>query len=333
MGLQRLSISVALCTHNGERFIREQIRSICLQTRPPLEIVLSDDASSDGGVDLARQTVAECNRARPEAPIALRVLQNAAPLRVTKNFEQAVRACEGDLVALSDQDDVWHPERLDLMASAFERRDDLLLLHTDARLVDGERRDLGGSLFQSLEVTPAEIAQIHGGQAFDVFLRRNLVTGATVVFRRALLQSALPFPAEWLHDEWLATMAAALGGVDLLPQTLIDYRQHGANQIGARRRGLVEKVRLATASRGDTHARRVARAERLLERLRGLGDQVAAAHVEEARWKVAHERLRAGLPAARCARLVPVLRELWAGGYGRFGYGTRGAVRDIVESV
>jgi hypothetical protein len=330
---QRLSISVALCTHNGERFIREQVRSICLQTRPPSEIVLSDDASSDGSVELVRETVADCNGGRLAAPIGLRVLQNVAPLRVTKNFEQAVRACAGDLVALSDQDDIWRPERLERMAGEFERRVDLLLLHTDARLVDGERRDLERSLLQSLEARPDEIAQIHSGHAFDVLLRRNLVTGATVVFRRALCDDALPFPAEWLHDEWLATVAAALGAVDVMQEPLIDYRQHGANQVGARRRSLGEKVRLALASRGDMHAKRVTKAERLLERLTHFGDRVPAECIEQARRKLAHERLRAGLPAERFARLLPVLREMRAGGYSNFGYGMQGAMRDLLEAV
>lgn len=333
MRLPRLSISVALCTHNGERFIREQVRSICLQTRAPSEIVLSDDASSDGCVGLVRETVAECNGTRVEAPIVLRILQNVAPLRVTKNFEQAVRACAGDLVALSDQDDVWRPERLERMAAEFERRSDLLLLHTDARLVDGDGRDLGRSLLQSLGASSGELARIHSGHAFDVLLRRNLVTGATVVFRRTQCQDALPFPAEWLHDEWLAIVAAALGVVDVLQEPLIDYRQHGANQVGARRRGLMEKVRLALASRGDMHARRVTKAERLLERLKHFGDRVPAECVDQARRKLAHERLRAGLPAARFARLLPVLREMRAGGYSQFGYGMQGAVRDLLEAV
>ena len=333
MRLQRLSISVALCTHNGERFIREQVRSICLQTRAPSEIVLSDDASSDGCVGLARETVEECNGTRLESPIALRVLQNVAPLRVTKNFEQAVRACEGDLVALSDQDDIWRPDRLECMVGEFERRADLLLLHTDARLVDGERRDLRRSLLQSLEARSDEIAEIHCGHAFDVLLRRNLVTGATAVFRRALCHDALPFPVEWLHDEWLGIVAAALGVVDVVQEPLIDYRQHGTNQVGARRRSLVEKVRLALASRGDMHARRVVKAERLLERLTRLGDRVPSERVEQVRQKLAHERLRAGLPAERFARVLPVLREMCAGGYSRFGYGMQGAVRDLLEAV
>lgn len=81
------------------------------------------------------------------------------------------------------------------------------------------------------------------------------------------------------------------------------------------------------------HARRVVKAEHLLERLTQLGDRVSAKRVEQARQKLAHESMRAGLPAERLARLMPVVREMRAGGYRRFGYGVQGAMRDLIESV
>jgi len=328
-----LSISVALCTHNGSRFIAEQVRSICLQSLPPTEIVLSDDASTDDGVEVARATLEACLRERPGLAIDFRIIRNVPALRVTKNFEQAARACTGDLIALSDQDDVWHPDRLARMVAQFDQRPDLLLLHTDARLVDGALKDLGQSLFHALEVQPFELAWIHGGRAFDVFLRRNLVTGATTLFRRALLEQALDFPKEWLHDEWLGIVASAIGRVDVLEEALIDYRQHESNQIGARRDSFMGKVRKALASRGTTHQDRARKAELLLERLLSLGDQVAADTIQKLRDKLEHQRFRAALPASRLARCVPVLREAMTGRYEKFGRGARGVVRDLFESV
>jgi glycosyltransferase involved in cell wall biosynthesis len=323
---------VALCTCNGVRYVGEQVRSICMQTRPPWEIVISDDASKDGCVEAASRAVEECN-VSAERPVALRVLRNTTALRVTKNFEQAVRACQGDLIALSDQDDVWAPEKLALMAGQFEQRPDLLLLHSDARLVDGARRDLGQSLFHALEVTPAERERIHGGRAFDVLLRRNLVTGATTVFRRSLLDSALPFPAEWLHDEWLSFIAAAIGRVDLLEEPLIEYRQHGTNQVGEKRHTLLDKVRKATDPRGDKHVERARKAELFLQRLIDLGDRVPSAHIEKAQLKLAHQRFCAALPKSRIARCAPVLREAMAGRYGEFGRGINDVARDLLAQA
>ncbi|MDR2852455.1 MAG: glycosyltransferase family 2 protein [Burkholderiaceae bacterium] len=331
------TLSVALCTYNGARFIREQIRSIALQTLPPQEIVLSDDASRDDCVAVARTALQECLAQRPGLVLPLRVLQNTAPLRVTKNFEQAVRECTGDLIALSDQDDVWPPQRLARMAACFAQRGDLTLLHTDARLVDRQGAPLGGSLFHALEVTRSERERIHAGAAFEVFLRRNLVTGAATVFRRSLLAAALPFPAEWVHDEWLGIIAAAVGRVDMLEEPLLDYRQHGGNQIGAQRDSLMGKVRKALASRGTTHIERADKAQQLLERLERLErlgpDQIAAGLLEKVRVKLDHQRFRAALPASRWARCVPVLREAMTGRYDQFGRGFRGVVRDLFESV
>lgn len=326
-------VSVALCTHNGARFLREQVRSICLQSLPPVEIVLSDDASRDGSVAVVRAAVEACARERPGQPVQLRVLENAVPLRVTKNFEQAIGACSSELIALSDQDDVWEPDRLALMVPAFERDAALLLLHTDARLVDADRRDLGDSLFHALEVTPSEIERIHAGRAFDVFLRRNLVTGATTVLRRSLLAQAFPLPVEWVHDEWLGIVASAIGRVDVLEQALIEYRQHDANQIGASRDSFSDKVRKALASRGRTHIERAIKAELLLARLLQFGDRVAPDTIDKVRSKLEHQRFRAALPASRVARCLPVIREAMTGRYDKFGRGVRGVVRDLFESV
>jgi hypothetical protein len=328
-----LEVSVALCTYNGARFLREQVRSICLQTLPPVEIVLSDDASRDGSVDIVRATLAECLAEKPGLSIALRVFENPTALRVVKNFEQAISACTSELIALSDQDDVWMPERLALMVARFAQDPQLMLLHTDARLIDSQRGDLGQTLFHALEVTPSELARVHAGNAFDVLLRRNLVTGATTVFRRVLLADALPLPVEWVHDEWLGIVASTMARVDLLEQPLIEYRQHESNQIGARRDTFREKVRKALASRGNTHVERAVKAELLLARLLQMGDRVPPQTVAKVRSKIEHQRFRAALPASRLARCLPILREALTGRYDTFGRGVRGVVRDLFESV
>ena len=326
-------ISVALCTHNGADYIQEQIRSICRQSFLPCEIVLSDDASIDTCVADAQRALADCQRDNPSLDIPMRVIKNARPLGVTRNFSQAMLHCRGDFIALCDQDDVWHFHRLRRMVDEFESRPGLLLLHTNARLVDAECRTLGGSLFHALEVKPVELKRIHRGDAFAVFLRRNLVTGATTIFRRSLLAYAAPIPIQWLHDEWLAIIAAAVGEVDVLEEELIDYRQHGGNQIGARRDTFLRKVQMALASRGYTHHTRTVKAELLLARLLQIGNQVSADMINDVHRKVEHQRFRSELPANRLARVIPVMREALTGRYGRFGRGTRGVVRDLFESI
>lgn len=322
-------ISAALCTYNGARFIREQVRSICLQTQAPAEIVLSDDGSTDDCAAVAREAWRTCHRERPGLDIRLEILQNTQPLGVTRNFQQAVSACRSPLIALSDQDDVWDADRLEAMARVFSARDDLLLLHSDARLIDEDGRDLNWSLFGALGVRASELSAIHEGRAFDVFMRRNLATGATIVFRQKLLQRALPFPDGWLHDEWLAVIASLAGGIDVLEQTTIGYRQHASNQVGAPQASLLALVRKLRTARGDTHALRAARARALCDRLAAQTSPFQRTAAE----KLSHELARAALPEGRLARVQPVLGELVRGRYARFGYGLRGAIRDLLEPV
>lgn len=325
------TISVALCTYNGARFIEEQLRSVLSQTLPPNEIVLSDDASSDATVGLAQATVAAFLAGNPAVTLTLRVLRNPAPLGVIKNFEQAATACEGDLIALCDQDDRWDPKRLATVVEEFRARPDLLLLHGDARLIKDDGSPLGYSLFQSLAVTPREKRLIGSGNGFSALLGRNLVTGTTTIFRRELLGRAVPFPHVWVHDEWLAIIAAASGRIDFLTDQLVDYRQHDGNEIGARKLSLRDRVRKFREPREERNQNLVDRAEVLLERVIALGDLVPPANVEKARAKLIHERFRLNLPGSRWRRVRPVLREAAAGQYSRFSRGRIDAVRDLVQ--
>ncbi len=198
-------------------------------------------------------------------------------------------------------------------------------------MVDGDLKPLGSTLFTALEIKPEELAAIADGRAFEALQRRNLVTGATTVFRRSLLAAALPFPPEWVHDEWLAAIASATGRMDVLPEPLIDYRQHAANQIGARRPTLKQKLAKAVAARGTKHAERLRRAEVLLLRLEALGAEVSSRYVEAQRAKVAHQRFRTRLPSSRAVRWLPVLIAAAQGRYARFDRGWQSVVQDLLE--
>lgn len=315
------AVGVALCTFNGEAFVAQQVRSILDQSPAPAELVVGDDGSSDGTVEVVRRT--------DPGRTAVTVLDGASRLGVTKNFERTVRAVGSPLVALSDQDDVWHPGRLSRLAALFDD-DAVLLVHTDARLVGADGEPVGRTLFEELEVSPAELDLERAGRAFDVFLRRNLATGATVVFRRTLLEYALPFPEEWVHDEWLAAVAAALGGVAVIAEPTIDYRLHGGNQIGVTAPTLRYKLSRILEPRGDRNARLARRFGVFADRLEEL--PVAPEIRAGARAKAEFEARRAALPASRLRRVLPVLRLARTGGYG--DYASRGKadiLRDLVQ--
>lgn len=317
-------IGVALATRNGELYLAEQLASIVGQSRPVDHVVVSDDASSDGTVALAERLLLE-------AGIAHVVLSHDPPLGITRNFEAALAASDADIILLSDQDDVWAPDRVAASIDAFIKQPHLLALHADARLVDASGKPLGLSLFDALEISDAALRRISAGDSFPLFLRRNLATGATMAVRRELIEAARPFPEEWVHDEWLAVRAAARERLGVLDRPVIDYRQHGANAIGVEPATFAYKVRRVLEPRGDRNAALVRRSAVLVECLESDPD-VPEAVVADARGKLAFEGRRAALPASRWARLGRVVGDLWHGDYARWASrGRADVVRDLLQ--
>lgn len=320
-----MRVSIVLCTWNGERFLPQQLDSLLAQTRLPDEIVVGDDDSGDGSWGLLEAFAA---RARALG-IDVDLLRNEANLGYVGNFSAGLLRASGELLFLCDQDDVWHPEKLARMEAEFARRPALGLLHTDARLVDAEGEDLGCSLFEALEVTPAEIAAEHAGNAFEVMLRRNTVTGATAALRGALVPDVLPVPDGWIHDEWLAMAVSTRATVDCLEWPSINYRQHGANQIGIRRRTPAEKIFNAHVDKRGFMAMVAGRLEHVLHAespLRLSGDRL-----RELQSKAGHSRFRAELPTSAPARVAAVIREARTGRYGRYSSGLRSILSDLVD--
>lgn len=325
-----MRLSVALCTHNGARFVRRQVAGILAQTRPADQLVVSDDASADDTIAIVEDEVARA-RAEGRAVPELRVLRNAEPLGVTANFESALAACTGDVIALSDQDDEWEPDKLERLEQSFLARPGLLFLHSDALLIDDSGTPVGGTLFGALEVSEAERSSVHSGAAFPVFLRRNLATGATAAIHRDLLALARPFPPEWVHDEWLAIQAAARERLELSERPLTRYRRHDANQIGAGDPTLRHKVGRVLGRRGDRNARLATRSRVLAENLAAASD-VPVGYAEAAAAKARFERRRADLPPNRLRRLPETVRLIAGGDYAR--YASRGRLdilRDLLQ--
>ena len=321
------TISVALCTFNGDRFIVEQLNSIIAGGRLPDQVVISDDGSTDSTLDLVHQWMP-----RAEARgIQVRLLTDGPRVGVTANFAHAIEATTGDIVVLCDQDDRWHHNRLDHVAQVFADSPGLLLEHGDADLVDEAGSPLGNTLFQNLRVSAVERASINGQDALGAYLRRNLATGATVAFRRELFAAAVPLPAQWVHDEWLAIVAAATGRVAVNEDRLIDYRQHGSNQIGVKEPTLVYRITRMLATAPDRNAVLATRSEILATRLAGQPG-VSAKDRARASAKARFERARAELPALRIARLRGILTLLVRGDYRRYAsQGQLDALRDVAK--
>lgn len=321
-------LSIVVCTYNGAAYLQAQLDSLLTQTRLPDEIVIGDDGSIDATLSISQEFA---ERAR-HVGVQVQLRRNPHNLGYVRNFSAGLRQAEGDLVFLCDQDDVWRPDKLARMAARFEDDPQLLLLHSDARLVGADGESLQCSLFEALQLTPQEKLDIHDGRAFEVAMRRSFVTGATAALRRDLVELALPVAQDWIHDEWLTVVAAASGGVDFIDAPLIDYRQHGANQIGARKRTLAMKWQDLLLPRGQQLADEAHRLQRLEDFFTQAAFSGGADRAVQVRQKRTHFEQRVAIGhLARLHRILPILHEARKGFYRRYGTGGRSMLRDLLR--
>jgi glycosyltransferase involved in cell wall biosynthesis len=209
-------VSVAIATYNGQRYLREQLATVYAQTWTNLEVVASDDASTDGTVRILE----EYAQSR-----GLRYVVNPQNLGLVKNFERAISLCRGELIALCDQDDLWKPDKIERLALAIGEA--TLVYCNSQEYVDQEGR-------VGIDVSSANVtgfARAFGtGRPSRHLIAENWVVSHTLMLRRELVRHALPIPPHQVyHDGWLALVAAKLGGIRYLDERLQTYRRHPAS--------------------------------------------------------------------------------------------------------
>ena len=325
-GPHRRTISVALCAFEGERYLAGQLESIASQTRPPDELVLCDDGSSDGTVRIARSFAAQ-------APFPVRVEVNERRLGSTKNFEKAISLCRGDLIAMSDFDDVWLPHKLSVLETALSAEPEAGLVFSDAEVVAEDLRPLGYRFWQSIRLGRRELGLIDEGRAFELLLRRTVVGGATSMFRALHRDALLPIPESWLHDAWIALIISAKARPLAVPEPLMKYRQHSANQTGGRKRGIVEQASRSFVGGAQAYELAAGQFEEARERLMGRPGAVWSEDrtllLRRLDEKIAHVRKRALMPSSGLRRLPMLAEELCSGRYHRYSNGMKSAWRDL----
>jgi glycosyltransferase involved in cell wall biosynthesis len=309
-----------MTTFNGESFVEEQLSSILTQTEPPHEIIVHDDGSSDRTVDMVRSMLTE-------SPIASRVVINGATLGVTVNFASAISAATGDIIALADQDDIWMPDKLSVIARTFRAHPGAAAVCSDALVIDETSRPTGERLWQRVGLGRPQRARFETGHGTDVLVRRNVLTGACLAFDAQLRRLLLPMPDAGLHDLWIALLASALGTVVLVEQPLLAYRIHGANAVGLPSRRLAHRVR-DRVRLGRVQEAVLEQHEAALTRVRSVADARVSA-VDAISRKVDHLRLRANLPPRWAERVPPVVRALVTGRYSLYSSGLQSALYDI----
>jgi glycosyltransferase involved in cell wall biosynthesis len=207
-----MRISIAMATYNGENFLQRQLDSFLSQTRQPDELVVCDDGSSD-------DTLGILEHFRQVAPFAVRIYRNQVNLGFTKNFEQALTKCSGDLIFFSDQDDIWFPDKVAFVVKIFLANPDKLLVIHDGRQVDGHLVAHGVTKF-------SQVTAAYGSP-------NSVVMGALTAVKKELLSCSLPVPDGMVgHDVWLHNIAALLDSRLVIDKELQLIVRHGANTSG-----------------------------------------------------------------------------------------------------
>lgn len=299
MSHSQQEISVALCTYNGERFLSRQLASIQQQTRLPDELVICDDCSTDSTIEILQDFAAS-------AGFPVKITRNEHNLGFVANFERAIRLCQGDLIALSDQDDIWDPRRLEHSQQQFIAHPEVGLVFSDADVIDDQDRLTGTRLWQNFGFAGERKQRLLEGD-YTVLAKNRFVTGATVMFRSRLRESCLPIGSGWLHDEWIAATAAAVADLMPIDSPLIRYRQHTSQQVGLSR-GLALRHRLQR--HWSELSLQISQLEEVCSKLSQLsltrrGEALYACYKAHLRFA----RFRYLLPRSRIARLSVMLRE------------------------
>ena len=321
------SLSVALCSYNGSKHLKAQLDSFARQTTLPTEVVISDDVSSDDTLSIAREFARQ-------APFPVRVEQNSVNLGYTKNFGRAVQLCTGDLIFLSDQDDVWHPEKLTRFVARFAEATAPGLVFCDANLVGEDLQPLGRTWWQSRQFDPPAQRRLTGPDGAGLILKNPtwFAAGATMAFSARFQPLAVRIPPGWTHDAWIATIVSLLAPVSLVPEPLNDYRQHTSQVFGgsasqaainqqARHRGATADHFLSTVDRYIT----------LQQQLTQLGFAIAPRFEREIAGKIAHWSARAQMRrGSKAWRLPAIGRELLTGHYHRYSQGWKSMAMDVL---
>jgi len=222
-------VCILLAAFNGQRHIAEQIHSLRSQTLQNWVLLVRDDGSTDETCAIVKDLAARDPR--------IHLLQSDAPKRLgaARNFSrliEAAAATDSYIFFFCDQDDYWHPEKLERQAGQFRRNGreaKPLLVHSDLEVTDARLAVIARSLVRHMGLDPLTQTPL------NELLSRNFVTGCAAACNRSLLEAAAEIPiAAIMHDWWLALVAATAGSIVYINEPLVKYRQHEANTLGAK---------------------------------------------------------------------------------------------------
>jgi len=333
MSGQNYRISVALCTFNGGHFIGQQLESIINQSRPPDELIICDDASTDDTIDIVSSIAAG-------RLSTIHIIQNKKSLGCVKNFEKAIKCTTGDIIFLSDQDDVWFKEKILIMMSPFVESDGVGLVYSDAILTDTELKPIGHTLFgrrKKLKLLEKRLPH--------QMVRGIGINGCTMAFRSCLKDFVLPIMESegWGHDHWIAFIAHAVMDSRPINKPLMYYRRHTHNSGNDPflDGGWVNKLVTGLNAAGTTdYAKDRYRWEVMLEHLIGIakrksllpGNRISLSKfITECEQRSEFARFREhAKQISRIKRIYPLLHCLLKGNYHRYLRGMKSFFKDVL---
>lgn len=246
-------ISVVMTTCNGEKYVAAQIESILDQTFSNYEFLIADDVSTD--------TTPEILQRYAQADGRIQLFFNSKNIGLHKNLEQTLLRTRGALIAISDQDDIWEPDKLERLLASLGNKS---AAYSDSLLVDEYGESLGLTLLQRIGIPKPD--RNHPAIAL---LRKNCISGHALLFQRHLIEVALPFSNQLMFDQQIGFLAAISGGVEYVDGALVKHRIHGLNQTNG---GLLPQ---SSSDSENRSMQREPRVERFRKRRLDLADRLA----------------------------------------------------------
>ena len=314
-------VSVAMCTFNGARFLSEQLDSILGQSEMPDELVVCDDGSTDDTINVLEEY-------SELAPFPVNIHRCQVRLGVAQNFAKCINLCSGDLVVLSDQDDIWLPDRIRETRLAFAANENLTFTYSDAILIDDGGRDMGRTIYKDMRVMHKDRQRLEGGTSIlPTLLVYGGVCGCTMAFRSKFLPIILPIPETWIHDQWISLVLCAIGPSARIRPT-VQYRQHSAQSIGLGRLNLKARIRHTRTRKAEEYQAEIRHFRFGLDTARShseLHDSLVPALRSRIEFLCNRYSVRSG--GIRGMRLLA--RLLWTGDYWRLGAGWGSLLKDV----
>lgn len=220
-------VSILLATYKPDLiYLRKQLESINKQDYKDLELIVCDD--SDDPIQLL--TI----KKELESIITnldFKLIKNKLNLGSNKTFERLTTMATGAYIAYCDQDDIWEVDKLTKLIKKINK-EKALVCYSDLSIIDGNDKLISSS-FKKIS---KRLNHVTGDEKYKYFLRRNSITGCTMLIKTDIAKSSLPFPNydEYVHDHWLALYASSKGRVAYVEEPLVRYRLHSNNQIGAK---------------------------------------------------------------------------------------------------